>query len=52
MLVPVLIVLACYWTDALTASSICPLSCVLMLPAMAAAMVFRLGVYTKPIRHR
>lgn len=46
MFVPVLGVLACYWTGAISADPICPLSCVLMIPAMAAAMVFRLDVYT------
>jgi len=46
MFVPVLAVLACYWTGAVTADSVCPLSCVLMIPAMATAMLFRLDVYT------
>lgn len=46
MLVPVLGVLACYWAGAITADPVCPLSCVLMIPAMAAAMLFRLDVYT------
>jgi hypothetical protein len=46
MFVPVLAVLACYWAGAVTADSVCPLSCVLMIPAMAAAMLFRLDVYT------
>jgi hypothetical protein len=46
MFVPVLGVLACYWVGVITADSVCPLSCVLMIPAMAAAMLFRLDVYT------
>jgi hypothetical protein len=46
MFVPVLGVLACYWAGAITADPICPLSCVLMIPAMAAAMLVRLDVYT------
>jgi hypothetical protein len=45
MFVPVLGVLACYWAGAITADPVCPLSCVLMIPAMA-AMLFRLDVYT------
>lgn len=46
MVVPVGGVLACYWAGAITADPVCPLSCVLMIPAMAAAMLFRLDVYT------
>jgi hypothetical protein len=46
MFVPVLGVLACYWTGAITAEPVCPLSCVLMIPAMAAAMFVRRDVYT------
>jgi hypothetical protein len=45
MFVPVLGVLACYRSGAITADPVCPLSCVLMIPAMAAAMLFRLDVY-------
>jgi hypothetical protein len=45
MFVPVLGVLACYWAGAIAADPVCPLSCVLMIPAMAAAMLFRLDVY-------
>jgi len=48
MFVPVLGVLVCYWMGAITADSVCPLSCALMIPAMAAAMLFRLGLYTSP----
>jgi hypothetical protein len=46
MFVPVLGVLACYWAGAITADPVCPLACVLMIPAMAAAMLFRLDAYT------
>jgi hypothetical protein len=46
MFAPALGVLACYWANAVTANSVCPLSCVLMIPAMAAAMCFRLDLYT------
>jgi len=46
MCVPVLGVLTCYWAGAITAKAICPLSCVLMVPAMTAAMLVRLDVYT------
>lgn len=49
MFVPVLAVLAGYWAGAITADPVCPLSCVLMIPAMATAMLFRLDVYT--MRH-
>jgi hypothetical protein len=48
--VPVLAVLGCYWMGAVTTDSVCPLSCVLMIPAMAAAMLFRLDVYTAHTR--
>jgi hypothetical protein len=46
MLAPVVGVLACYRAGAITADPVCPLSCALMIPAMAAAMLLRLGVYT------
>lgn len=45
MFVPVVGVLACYWAGAISADPVCPLSCVLMIPAMAAAMMFRLDIY-------
>jgi uncharacterized membrane protein YfcA len=44
-------VLACYWAGAISADPVCPLSCVLMIPAMAAAMLFRLDVYTTRHAH-
>jgi flagellar biosynthetic protein FliP len=46
MIVPVVGVLACYRVGSITADAVCPLSCVLMIPAMAVAMLFRLDVYT------
>ena len=50
MLVPVLGVLVCYWANAVTADSVCPVSCVLMIPAMAGAMCLRLDLYTTHTR--
>jgi flagellar biosynthetic protein FliP len=41
MFVPVLAVFALYWAGTVTVELICPLSCVLMIPAMAAAMAIR-----------
>lgn len=46
MFVPIAGVLACYRLGAVTADPVCPLSCVLMIPAMAVAMLFRLDAYT------
>jgi hypothetical protein len=51
MFVPVLGALACYWAGAIAAGPVCPISCVLMIPAMAAAMLFRLDVYTTRHAH-
>jgi hypothetical protein len=51
MFVPVLAVLACYRAGAVAADPVCPLSCVLMIPAMAAAMLFRLDVYASGHAH-
>ena len=45
MFVPVLGVPACYRIGTISADPVCPLSCVLMIPAMAAAMFCRLDVY-------
>lgn len=45
MLAPVPVVLAFHWAGALAADPICPLSCAAMIPAMAAAMLFRRGAY-------
>jgi hypothetical protein len=45
MLVPVLGMLGCYWAGAVTATSVCPISCALMVPAMAGAMWFRRDHY-------
>jgi hypothetical protein len=46
MVVPVLGVLACYWAGAVGAEPVCPLSCALMIPAMAGAMFLRPDIYT------
>ena len=46
MFAPVVGVLACYRAGAIAADPVCPLSCVLMIPAMAAAMVYRSDDYT------
>jgi hypothetical protein len=51
MFVPVLGVLACYWAGGITADPVCPLSCVLMIPAMAGAMFLRRDVYTMRRTH-
>jgi hypothetical protein len=51
MFVPVVAVLGCYWAGAITADPVCPLSCALMIPAMAVAMLFRLDAYTTPHAH-
>jgi hypothetical protein len=51
MFVTVLAVLGCYSAGAITADQVCPLSCVLMIPAMAVAMLFRPDVYTTPHPH-
>jgi hypothetical protein len=47
----VLGVLACYWAGAISAETVCPLSCALMIPSMAAAMLFRLDAYTTRHAH-
>jgi hypothetical protein len=52
MLVPVVVVLACYWAGAITASAVCPLSCALMIPAMAAAMLLRRDLYATRHAHQ
>ena len=49
MFVPIVGVLACYWAGGITADPVCPLSCVLMIPAMAAVMAFRPDVYTAQV---
>lgn len=47
MLAPVPVVLVCYRAGAMTANPICPVSCMLMIPAMAVAMLLRPDVYTR-----
>ena len=45
MALPYAVFILCYWVGGLSAASICPLSCALMLPAMAAAMLYRVDEY-------
>lgn len=46
MFAPALVLIACYWLHAVEASSICPLACAAMIPAMVGAMLFRVDDYT------
>ena len=46
MFVPAFVFIGCYWLGAVEAAAVCPLACVTMIPAMAAAMLFRLEDYT------
>lgn len=46
MFIPVVVVIACHWAGAVSANAVCPVACSLMIPAMAAAMLLRLDVYT------
>ena len=46
MFAPALVLIACYRLHAVEASSICPLACAVMIPAMVGAMLFRLDDYT------
>ena len=48
MVVSVFGVLSCYWVGAIPADPVCPLSCISMIPAMAAAMLFRRDRYSRP----
>jgi hypothetical protein len=45
MFVPALVLIVCYRAGGVSADSVCPLACALMIPAMAVAMLFRLDVY-------
>ena len=45
MFLPYLVLLVCYWVGAVKAGAICPLGCAAMVPAMIAAMVYRLDEY-------
>jgi hypothetical protein len=38
--------IVCNWLKGVSASSVCPLACAAMIPAMVAAMFYRLDVYT------
>jgi hypothetical protein len=46
MFAPAFVLILCYWLPALSASSVCPLACAAMIPAMVAAMLYRLDDYT------
>lgn len=45
MVLPYLVFIVLYWTGALTAGLVCPLGCATMVPAMVAAMLYRLDEY-------
>jgi hypothetical protein len=51
MFVPVFLLIACYWAGAVSADSVCPIACMLMIPAMAGAMLVRLDHYTNGRAH-
>jgi hypothetical protein len=46
MFVPALALIVCYWLNGVSASSVCPLACAAMVPAMVVAMLYRLDVFT------
>ena len=46
MFVPAVALIAGYWLGAVSADAMCPVACVLMIPAMGVAMFFRLYEYT------
>jgi hypothetical protein len=46
MFVPAFALIVCHWLNAVSASSVCPLACAAMIPAMVVAMLYRLDVYT------
>jgi uncharacterized membrane protein YhaH (DUF805 family) len=46
MVVPAIALIASYWAGGISASSVCPLACALMIPSMAVAMLFRFDEYT------
>lgn len=46
MFVPGLALIVCYWLNGISASSVCPLACAAMIPAMIIAMLYRVDVYT------
>jgi hypothetical protein len=52
MVVATLVVLVFYWAGAIPADPVCPFSCMLMIPAMALTMLFRLDVYSTRMASR
>jgi flagellar biosynthetic protein FliP len=52
MFVPAFALIVCYWLKGVSASSVCPLACASMIPAMVAAMFYRLDVYTTHVSLR
>jgi hypothetical protein len=46
MIVPVAVIVPCYWLGAVSAEPMCPIACAAMIPAMAVAMLFRRDEYT------
>jgi flagellar biosynthetic protein FliP len=46
MFVPAILLIGCYWLDAISADAVCPLACATMMPAMAVAMLYRRDSYT------
>ncbi len=46
MVAPAVVLVACYRLGAVSADAVCPLACGAMVPAMAAAMLYRLDEYT------
>lgn len=45
MFAPAAALIVCYWLHAVSASSVCPLACAAMIPAMVVAMLYRLDDY-------
>lgn len=45
MLLPYAVFIVAYWIGGLKAGAVCPLGCATMVPAMFAAMFYRLGEY-------
>ena len=52
MFVPAFALIVCYWLTGVSASPVCPLACAAMIPAMVAAMFYRLDVYTTHVSLR
>jgi hypothetical protein len=52
MFVPAFALIVCYSLNGVSASSVCPLACAAMIPAMVVVMVYRLDVYTTHVSLR